>query len=345
MTRLWLIRLGKHGEKEGHAIKTGQLLTGWQVGDLTKATNLEEIRKIVESSYPEKKSGTQQNWAVQLNLLRNHIQKDDLIIIPLKTSQGEIAIGRDSGIYKHLDYHPTREVKWEKTNISRDVIKQDLLYSLGASGTVCEIKRNNAVARIEEVLKSGFDPSDSKLVYSTTNSDEFLEEPAEPLIDLAENSRDQIERKISSTFIGHEFTYLVDAVLKAEGYVTHVSPPGPDGGYDIVAGRGSLGFDAPRLVVQVKSGNIKIDHPTLQSLKGCIHEAGADQGLIVSWGGFKQTVLKEINKQYFQVRFWGRSELVEAIFNVYDKLPEKIRTELPLRKIWTLVPEEDDEST
>ena len=39
----------------------------------------------------------------------------------------------------------------------------------------------------------------------------------------------------------------------AEGWVTKFSPPGADGGVDILAGRGSLGLEAPRLCVQVKS--------------------------------------------------------------------------------------------
>lgn len=38
--------------------------------------------------------------------------------------------------------------------------------------------------------------------------------------------------------------------------------PEPDTGYDIVAGRGALGFDSLHLVVQVKSSGIVVDHPT-----------------------------------------------------------------------------------
>ena len=41
--------------------------------------------------------------------------------------------------------------------------------------------------------------------------------------------------------------------LSAEGYITEFSAPGPDGGVDILAGGGTLGFQEPRLCVQVKS--------------------------------------------------------------------------------------------
>jgi predicted Mrr-cat superfamily restriction endonuclease len=69
---------------------------------------------------------------------------------------------------------------------------------------------------------------------------------------------DHIERK----FKGLGLARLVNAVLKATGYITIVSPPGPDGGVDIVAGRGLMGFDPPRLCVQVKSssGPVNVDY-------------------------------------------------------------------------------------
>jgi restriction system protein len=124
-----------------------------------------------------------------------------------------------------------------------------------------------------------------------------------------------------------------------------VSPPGPDSGIDIVAGRGALGFEPPRLVVQVKSGDINVDQPTLQGLIGCVQDAHADQGLLVSWSGFKPTVTKRTNELYFRVRFWGRNEIVNALLSVYDRLPEEFRAELPLRRTWTLVPEDEEGGT
>ena len=37
---------------------------------------------------------------------------------------------------------------------------------------------------------------------------------------------------------------------------------------------------------------------------------------------------------------WGR--VVNALLSVYDRLPEEIRPELPLRRTWTLVPEDEE---
>ena len=95
-------------------------------------------------------------------------------------------------------------------------------------------------------------------------------------------------------------------------------------------------------MVQVKSGDITVDQPTLQSLIGCVQDTHANHGLLVSWSGFKPTVRKRTNELYFRVRLWGRDEIVSALLGTYDKLPEEIRAELPLRRIWTLVPEDDE---
>lgn len=56
---------------------------------------------------------------------------------------------------------------------------------------------------------------------------------------------DYINRK----FKGPALARLVDGVLQAQGYVTLNSEPGADGGVDILAGSGPMGFSAPRLCV------------------------------------------------------------------------------------------------
>lgn len=161
---------------------------------------------------------------------------------------------------------------------------------------------------------------------------------------MAQLARDQIEREIDSSFTGHAFTRLVAEILKVQGYVVNVSPPGADNGIDIVAGRGTPGFDAPRLIVHVKSGTVVVNQPTVQALTGAVHNAQADHGLLVSWGGFRRTVGARRNEMFFKVRMWGRTAIVDALLEVYDRLPGEFRAELPLRRIWTLVPDEGAEA-
>lgn len=349
MKRLWLVRLGKNGEYEGAALDQNVLSIGFgMTDDLSAAEDRDAIHAHIVERFADAKPGRQKNFAAQVNQFVNRMQTGDIVVSPLKT-QSCIAIGEVAGPYQQReDGGPMRKVKWRRTDVARDTFKQDLLYSFGAIGTVCEISRNDALNRVLAVASGGKDPgygSAPDLPTNTRAADENGTDEASQVVNLASIARDQIEARISSIFTGHDLTALVSAILQAQGYVTHVSPPGPDAGYDIVAGQGPLGFDAPRLVVQVKSGNIVVDHPTLQSLNGCIHDANADHGLIVSWSGFKPTVRKETNKQYFRVRFWGRDELIDALLSVYDRLPEDIRAALPLKRTWTLVPDNEEDDT
>ena len=68
----------------------------------------------------------------------------------------------------------------------------------------------------------------------------------------------------------------------------------------------------------------------------------ADKGLLVSWNGFTRQVKQEARQSHFQVRLWAASDLVQAIYRVYDKLGEEIQAELPLKRIWALVTDDRD---
>ena len=114
------------------------------------------------------------------------------------------------------------------------------------------------------------------------------------------------------------------------------------GGADILAGSGPLGFGTPRLCVEVKSESGPIDRPTVDKLLGAVSKFGADEGLFVSWSGFKNNVQKELAAQFFRVRLWTRKELLEQLFAHYDELDEDIKAELPLKRIWTVAVKEED---
>ena len=347
--RLWLIRLGRYGEREEAALEQNMISINFGLnGDLSAAKDRDAILEHVKAAHSNAKIGTQRNYAAQVNQFVNRMQVGDIVVSPLK-KQGGIAIGEVTGPYEQSgsESRTKRPVRWLQNNVPRDTFKQDLLYSFGSIMTVCEVRRNDALNRVLSVAEHGIDPGfwyAPDLPDQNSDNDDTEADASTQPVDLAEIARNQIEARISSIFTGHDFTNLVAAILEARGYYVCVSPPGPDAGCDIVAGRGALGFDSPRLVVQVKSGNIVVDHPTLQSLNGLIQDTNADHGLIVSWSGFKSSVRKETNRQYFRVRFWGRDEVIEALLSVYDDLPERIRVALPLKRIWTLVPGEDEDA-
>ncbi|HLC06599.1 MAG TPA: restriction endonuclease [Candidatus Babeliales bacterium] len=134
----------------------------------------------------------------------------------------------------------------------------------------------------------------------------------------------------------------MEAILQAQGYTTYRSPEGPDRGIDILAAPGPLGFGSPRLCVQVKTGDSPVDRPTLDQLIGAMQNVNAEQGLLVSWGGFKTSIDKELPTQFFKVRLWDQDSIIDELMSNYDRLDEDIRAELPLKRIWTLTAIEND---
>jgi restriction system protein len=203
--------------------------------------------------------------------------------------------------------------------------------------TVCRINRNNAEDRIKHMAKSGWhSTSIPKVAGTKVKSDEIIEEMGETESDLELLANDQIAKYLIRKFKGHGMAVIIEAILKAKGYTTYRSPEGADKGVDILAAPEPMGFGKPRLCVQVKTGDGPIDRPTLDQLIGAMQNFNADQGLLVSWSGFKSSVDKEIPNQFFRVRLWSQKEIVQELLQNYDKLDDDVKSELPLKKMWAL---------
>jgi restriction system protein len=351
VTRLWKVGLGRNAEYEADAIENGLLTVGFGVkSDIGWAKNRDSLLSVMGEVFPNGKPKTHLNFAAQLNQFLNVMQIGDLVVSPMKTTS-TIWVGRVSGPYQQhpVTGSPARPVEWLQKELPRDAFKQDLLYSIGAFMTVCEIARNDALNRVQHVVKTGIDPGDGVVPLKKTNGGQKAQvsvgvtDELDAIIDLDQMARDQIEKRIASEFAGHDLATLVGEILTAKGFMVRVSPPGADGGVDIVAGGGELGLESPRIVVQVKSGNEIVDQPELQGLIGTVQDTKADYALCVSWKGFTSTVRKRTNELFFRVRFWGRKEIVDNLLDVYKDLPEATRAQLPLKQTWMLVPEQSEE--
>ena len=332
---LWMVRAGKYGEQEQAAIQHNLIAIGWiEIPDLASIRSKDELYTVYYENNPAKNKNQAANVVGQIWRFKDEIAIGDLVGLPLK-SQSAIVIGKVVGEYEYRkdvaeNIRHTRKVEWVRI-IPRSEFDQDLLYSFGAFMTVCSISRNDAEVRVKEMIgkkKPERRESESK-------------EEREEIIDIEQFARDQIEKVISIKFKGHNLARLVNELLIAQGYSTHMSPPGPDGGVDILAASGTLGFLPPRICVQVKSTSAPSDVRVLRELQGVMTKLRADQGLLVSWGGFTAPAMKEANDSFFSTRLWDSGKLIKAIFQHYDKFDDDLKTELPLKKIWSLVLEED----
>ncbi len=335
---VWLVRAGRRGEQEQIAPDNNLVTIAWnELPDLSDIQSREALADLYRQIFPDASPNRVAHHVGQVWALRARMEAGDLAVLPLHI-QSAIAIGRIKGPYQYRtdlgdDVHHTRPVEWSVTDLPRTTFDQDLLYSFGAFMTVCQISRNNAEERIKAVLAGK--PSPPLVPTGTEEAGEGEEPP-----DIEQAARDQVLNHIQRKFAGHRLAELVDAVLQAEGYLTRVSPPGPDGGVDILAGSGPMGFGERRLCVQVKSSPTPADVNALRGLQGVLQNFRADQGLLVSWGGFKQSVLQEARQSFFSIRLWDSGDLLRAIFKNYDRFSDQLQAELPLKRIWALVLEE-----
>lgn len=345
---LWLVRAGKYGEHENRFLEDERIyLTfgGLTENDLSGLKDYDAIRAFMAGRYPDESNHKIGNWSGQVWAFALGMKPGDWVVMPSKQAP-EIAVGEVTGAYgfdlnAEPMYRHSRAIRWLNTSVPRSAFDQDLLYSMGAFLTVCEIKRNDAEKRVRAMAQAGWQSAPvTSAVRLPANAQ--VADPAEAVeVDLEELARDAIGKLIIQKFKGHGMARLVEAILKAQGFATYRSPEGPDKGIDILAAGGAFGFDRPRICVQVKSGDSPVDRPEFNQLIGVMQGVGAGQGLFVSWGGFKPTVLKEVPTQFFKVRLWNENDLIEQLLANYDKLDQDVRADIPLKRVWMVATTDD----
>ena len=341
---LWVVRAGRHGEREEYALENNVVIVGWgELPDLGAIELREGLTALMQQTYPDQGRRTLGSWGGQIWAFINQIAVGDIVALPLKSQKGLIAFGRVTGPYRHVPDAPAdarhqRPVEWLATDILRSRIDNDILLSFSVKKTVFEVRRNHAEARISEMLGVG-GPPQPRNIGPTDGLDQEDQDAAD---DLSTAATDQIIKFIGRKFRRHDLARLVAGVLRAQGYEARVSSPGPDGGVDIVAGRGSMGLDPPRLCVQVKSGDDRVGVNVLRELRGVMENYQAEQGLIVAWSGFTRAADQEARQLYFVIRLWNQTNLVEAVQEAYDRLDDQLQAELPLKRTWMLSMDEGE---
>lgn len=316
---VWVVKAGRQGEFEQSAVINNIVGIDFGLrGSINEFPNRDALRQHLQRD-----SAANQLWR-----FANGIQIGETVIMPFKQTQ-VVAAGRISGEYRYeTGEHPPhiRSVEWAATDIPRSSFDQDLLYSFGGLSTVFQVNRLNAQERIERVVREHLgEVSQTAQVSETGTVDEEV-----IVSDLDVVILDRIAQRIRERFTGHRLEYLVESILKAKGYTTLQTRRGADGGIDVVAGKGEMGFGGPRLCVQVKSGMSPVDLPEYDRLLGNVQSFGADHGLLVSLSDFTRPVRNRNESSFFQIRLWGAAELTEYLRETYDELPADIRTEVPL---------------
>jgi len=330
---LWLVRHGLYGFDEV-ALENDIILYHWRdLPDLSSYTTKDTLKNLFAETFPEEGSRSISTWYGQMWSFIHRIKIGELVILTREWSS-RIAVGKVVSEYRYDAKIPggpwhCRSVEWIHRDVPRSKLPADIRQTLSAQLTVCKIDRNLAEPRLLRALENGVAPS--------TEDELTIDEGFEIQIDPEMGAIDRITQFIGENFRGHGFEEFVAEVLKAKGFTVNVTRPGRDGGIDILAGKGDLGFETPRIAVQVKSSDYPTGTDVITKLDRDLQSFGAENGLVVAWGGFADRESIERRKEFFRIRLWNDTDLIRELLTNYENLSPEWKNKIPLKRVWALV--------
>lgn len=333
---IWGIHAGKYGEADS-LFNGGQIALGWdRLGDLRQiAPTRPAYKALMQEAYPEYKPGAIPVNVGQIYRFIHEAKPGDLVIWRPKNDRTQIRIGEIEGGYRYdaqisPEYPHQRPVKW-KAVVDSTRLTQGALFELGASLSFFSI---NSHADEWVSFLAGTPPPAAGLPLDGT--DTTLGPVAEQIED---STRDFILKTLSRELKGHPLASFVAHLLSAMGYRTRVSPPGADGGVDVIAHKDELGFEPPIVKVQVKSSAGKVGEPEVSSLLGTL--SSGEHALMVALGGFTPQAARLTRKQP-NLRLIDGDGLVDLVLAHYEAFDSRYKALLPLKRVYVPDPEVDE---
>lgn len=297
---MWLCRAGRYGEFENKFLEDSRVYCTWDnlAESIMQFHTKQDLQQYFVDNNVDVKVKTAMNWASQVWPFAHEMKKGEIVVLPSKIKP-VIHFGKITGDYEFLTnnnnpYYHAHQVDWFACDIPRTAFDQDILYSFGAFMTICRIKQEDRIKAVISAHKQG--KKVPKITLQELQDDEEVR-------DIENEALGVITNLIIQKTKGHGLARIVDAILRAKGFTTYVSPAGPDKGVDILASAGTLGFGSPKICVQVKSTDVPVDRIVLDQLGGVMKNFNADYGLLVSWSGFKSSVINEIAKHFLRYVF------------------------------------------
>lgn len=317
---VWVVRAGSRGSRANDFESKGIAAISFDdaTGDPTGIARDEYIGGV-------KAAGGSPSAGGQVWRFANEINVGDIVVVPLGESR-ELLFGEVTGEYRHdasvLDDFPhVRNVKWG-AKTSRDVLPKTVLYSLGSLLTVFTPSGQDELL----ALARGEAPP----AVSVPTGDEIGEGGEEIFQDLQARSGELIDAQIVA-LDGYETQDLFAGILRALGYHARVSPPGPDGGWDILAARDPLFVQRPVLRVQVKARpNTPSSASEVRELVGVCEEH--ETGIFLSTGGFTKDARLEGAKR--KITLLALDDLRQLLLDAYDDLDQDAKALVPLRRVY-----------
>lgn len=326
MERMWMVR-AEGGTLYDLFRERGVAAVGW--AELAARAKLgmtrKELVEIYRQAEPLAKPGTALAGASQVWRFINEIQVGDHVVT-YSPGNRTYMLGRITGKAEHKPEWQedgmalARTVKWAATEIERDALSTPTKNSLGSTLTVFVLP-DSAMQELKAA-------SAGKTVVEALPNDVDDKEIVEPLKEIEARAFEGVKDQVNQ--LGwDDMEKLVAGVLRAMGYKTRLTPAGGDRGRDIIASPDGLGFDNPRILVEVKHRKGKISADQLRSfIAGCHRD---DRGLYVSTGGFSKEAHYEADRAQIRMMLWTLDDLVRNLMEHYQTADIETRRLVPLK--------------
>ncbi len=324
---------------------------GWSeiAGEVSAGMTKSEIRTLYAHKRPELKRGTVIAGAAQVWRFLNEIEIGDEVVTYSPDNRTYLlGIVTSDATYAEASAADgvalVRKVDWRPIEVERDHLPTKARNSLGSTLTVFVVPEQ-AAASIRAIAESSGIPAQTQPVVKgeleEEEEDEDLEGAAgagspttlltDPLLGIEVTALERI-KDVVAKLDWEEMQDLVAGILRAMGYKTLVSPPGPDRGKDIVASPDGFGFEHPRIVVEVKHRNGQMDSKAIRSFLGGRHQD--DRGLYVSTGGFSRDAFYEADRAAVPLTLWTMDTLVRALIEHYERTDAETKRLVPLKRMY-----------
>ena len=333
--KYWMVR-SEGGLFMDHFKTESAAEIGWGIGPVSPTDTGKEIRRRCAEAYP----GDSNGWHQVRRFVQEMAIEDRVVTYESKGRTYHIGVIRSDasfiedayGIGKFSGY--ARKVDW-KHEVSRDLLSADARNKLGGQLTCYSLPASTAQELNQLCNVASFD--DELLTNSLGDEDlEFIPDTEDILKDYIAKSDEFVEDAIAK--LGpYQLQDLAAGILRAMGYRTKVSPPGPDGGVDIQASPDGLGLSDPRIFVQVKHKKGSVGAPDVHSFLG--GRSSNDRCLYVSTGGFTKDAHSVAMHTNIPLTLIGIAELRDLLINYYEDLDSETRALVPLKRVYWPVAE------
>jgi restriction system protein len=324
MTKTWMVRAGRDAMFIDDFREKKRVSIGWRaLGSLDAYATRDDLARGVAKQWPEWHRQAQAMATGQVWRFKTEILIGDTVVT-YDPSLRCYLVGEVIGDYA---FEPTSAeqpnvlpVSW-KGEVSRDLLSATTKNSLGAISTIFLVPQE-AAADIARALTSQKPAEHPEIIAA--EEEQIAEDMQVKALEFVKDRAAKLD--------WDQMQRLVAGLLRAMGYKTRISPAGPDRGKDIIASPDGLGFESPRIVVEVKHRQGAMGSQEIRSFLGGRHKD--DKGLYVSTGGFTKDARYEAERASIPLSLMDIDELVEAVIENYESLDNETRQLLPLRRLY-----------